>query len=373
MKFKPLVLAAAAASLFNVAQAAEGGPEIKVSGFGTVAAAISDDGDLVFRKTLNNGTGVENKIDLGSESRLGLQGDVRFQHGLSMTAQVVAMRRLTGGTGAAPVDKDFDPGVEWLFAQYQINDQFNARLGRMQLPAFLLSDSLNVGYAAPWMRAPVHVYASEPFSRLDGAQVNWRQSFGSLNLGAQVSYGRTSTMIVLSTVGERKADWVGGLNFTVESGDWLGRAGLVKMKFPSPSPGLDALEDTYASLGLQYDDGRLLVMSEFAKRTQNDQALIGGRPIVEGEYAYVSAGWRFGKLLPMVTWSRGDNTTFLGTSFAEDKANAFGASLRYDLAPNVALKAQIDRYKGKDGSVFTSRATDDRNVHVFTAGVDFVF
>lgn len=373
MKFKPLVLAAAAASLFNVAQAAEGGPDIKVSGFGTVAAAITDDGDLQFRKTLTNGTGVENKLDLGSESRLGLQGDVRFQQGLSVAAQAVAMRRLTGGTAAAPEDKDFDLGVEWLFAQYQINDHFNARLGRMQLPAFLLSDSLNVGYAAPWMRAPVHVYASEPFSRLDGAQINWRQSFGGVNLGAQVSYGRTTTMIQLVAPGEQRADWVRGLNFTLESGDWLARAGLVQMKFPSPNPALDAIEDQYVSLGVQYDNGQLLVMSEFAQRTQNDQARLGNRPIVEGDYAYVSAGWRFGKLLPMVTWSHGDNTLFLGTSFVNDKGNAIGASVRYDLAPNVAVKAQLDRFKGNDGTAFVSRAPDDRHVHVFTAGVDFVF
>lgn len=373
MKFKPLVLAAAAAGLFQTAHAADGAPEIKVSGFGTIGATVTDDGDLQFRKTFTNGTGVDDKIDLGSESRVGLQGDVRFGNGLSVTAQLVAMRRLTGGTAAAPEDKDLDPGVEWLFAQYQINDAFSVRLGRMQLPAFLLSDSLNVGYAAPWMRAPVHLYASEPFSRLDGLQGNWRQSFGGFNLGAQLSYGRTTQMIVLGTVGERKADYVAGLNFTVESGNWLGRAGIVEMKFPSPSGALAPIKDKYVSLGLQYDNGALLVMSEWAQRSENDQRALGNRPLVEGDYAYVSAGWRFGKLLPMLTWGQGDNTTFLGTSFVNDKGTQIGASLRYDIAPNVALKAQVDRFDGKDGSVFITRAPDDRHVHVFTAGVDFVF
>ena len=45
-----------------------------------------------------------------------------------------------------------------------------------------------------------------------------------MNLGAQVSYGRTTTMIQLVAPGEQRADWVRGLNFTLESGDWLAKA-----------------------------------------------------------------------------------------------------------------------------------------------------
>ena len=37
----------------------------------------------------------------------------------------------------------------------------------------------------------------------------------------------------------------------------------------------------------------LKVMSEFAQRTQNGQAALGGKSLAGGKYGYVAAGWRW--------------------------------------------------------------------------------
>jgi predicted porin len=130
--------------------------------------------------------------------------------------------------------------------------------------------------------------------------------------------------------------------------------------------------DTYTSLGLQYDNGSALVMTEYAKRSQNDQPVIG--PLALGKYGYVAAGWRFGQLLPMLVVSQSKQDVFNGVGRAKSIDNAVGASLRYDVAPNVALKAQVDRYGAKDTSPFiTPRAGDNSKINVYTVGLDFVF
>jgi len=49
-------------------------------------------------------------------------------------------------------------------------------------------------------------------------------------------------------------------------------------------------------------------------------------------------------------------------------------SLRYDVAPNIALKAQVDQFKANDPEAFvTPDATSQRKVSVFSLGADFVF
>jgi hypothetical protein len=48
-----------------------------------------------------------------------------------------------------------------------------AACGRVVLPTFVVSDSIDVGYSVPWFRAPNEVYATNPFDYFDGAQAIW--------------------------------------------------------------------------------------------------------------------------------------------------------------------------------------------------------
>src|SRR5690606_32482283 len=84
-------------------------------------------------------------------------------------------------------------GVEWLFAQYSPTTNVDLRLGRVVLPAFMISDSRNVGYAQPWLRAPLEVYSQLPMSTLDGAQVNWRIPVGGAIVTIQPTYGSSAS------------------------------------------------------------------------------------------------------------------------------------------------------------------------------------
>lgn len=127
---------------------------------------------------MNQAQGTGTGWDLGLDSRLGLQGVAKFNDEFSVTAQLLGQRRRTGDASAAQPNDDFDAGFEWLFAQYSPTSNFDMRLGRVVLPAFMISDSRNVGFSQPWLRAPLEVYGQMPLTTADGAQVSWRIPVG---------------------------------------------------------------------------------------------------------------------------------------------------------------------------------------------------
>lgn len=365
---------ALAAFMAGSACAADGGVEVKLSGYGTVAATVTDSSDVAFRNNVWKTKGVSNSVDIGNDSRFGVQAVVFFNKQLSFTGQLVGQRRMTGVEDADfGKDKDLDPKVEWFYAQYAVTPGFNVRLGRSVLPAFLLSDSLNVGYAAPWLRAPMHLYASQALSTLDGVQLNWRDSLGGFNVGVQGSYGKSNGEYQLPILGSQtiQSEDTYGLNMVVERGNWLGRIGMVKAATPGR---FGSVKDKYIGAGMQYDDGQLIVMGEVAKRDQNKFAQIGNVAFITGKYAYLAGGWRFGSVLPMIMWSKADHEQAnLAGSTVVAHPKSLGLSLRYDIAPNVALKAQSDQYKANDPLAFVTPSTTSDSIKVLTVGVDFVF
>jgi len=389
------VVAAAALLATSAAQADEAGIQYKVSGFGTLAATAIDKSDLQLRTSLNQSRGADSTIDLGTDSRFGLQGVVTFGQGWSLTGQLLSIRRRVDSD--LDSNRDFDIGVEWLFAQYAVTSGLDLRLGRVVLPAFMISDSRNVGYSQPWLRAPLEVYGRMPLTTMDGIQANWRISAGAAIIGFQAGYGKGHTNISSgATVIDTPSDWVSSLSAQVEWSDWLLRVGQVRSALPFSSPLLAGLgvttpieytmRDTFTNLGLQYDNGQAIVLAEWASRKQNDmpmtqpalsglglfayQAGLAGKPLAKEKMWYVGAGWRFGKLLPMV--AHGSFKSDAATS--QNDWTSTSISLRYDVANNVALKAQIGRHEAKDSSSFvTADPTDPRSVTSLAVGVDFVF
>src|ERR1700740_2263657 len=90
-----------------------------ISGYGTVAATITDDSDTQYMSSPQQFKGATKRPDIGGEWRLGLQGIVTFAPQFSVTGQALAKRR---------GDTDFDIGTEWLFGQYTPVPDLNLRL-----------------------------------------------------------------------------------------------------------------------------------------------------------------------------------------------------------------------------------------------------
>jgi hypothetical protein len=341
-----------------------------LSGYGTVGGTFTSDGKYAYYHSPREFTGASNSLDIGLESRIGVQAVVSFDPQWSITAQEVL--KLRGSS-------NFDPGTEWLYVQYQPDSHLKLRLGRVVLPVFLISDTINVGYAVPWFRAPNNIYYAEPFEYLDGGQVQWQHSLGALQLNLESTYGDTQGSFSVPGVGLASAKSRSHFHAAV-SLSWrnlLVRYAETDLNESASLP-LSAtqtvninLRDHFHCVGLQYDDGKAVLMSEWTKR---DEPNLPGanKPLAQDTSWYVAAGWRFGKFTPLVMYSVlsvGDALlTSAGTTHTWD------ASLRYDVARNLDLKLQITRARAANGAYFViSNPATDESVNVYSFGADFVF
>lgn len=379
----------------------------KISGYGTLGLTSIDEKGLEYRSSFSQAKGATRKPDFGVDSRLGLQGTTTVTPEFSATLQLLGQRRRVDD--AVDSNNDMDINFEWAYAQYAPTSNLSFRLGRVVLPAFMISDSRNVGYAQPWLRAPLDVYGGMPLTSVDGAQVIWRIPVGPAIFTVQPSFGRSSYNIsfgdvVLAT----RARNVKSLNLAGEYSDWLVRFGVVEGTSPLSAPIMGLLDssltalppvdfrmkDRFTSLGLQYDNGTALFMTEVARRRQNNlpssaPALYGSvilpsggtaadlygqyfgdKPLAATTSYYVGGGWHFGSWLPMLVY--GHSKDDLGLS---KPTHSVSGSLRYDWANGVALKGQITQVYARDGTsfVYPDAATSNRRVNVYSVAVDFVF
>ncbi|MDB5747580.1 MAG: hypothetical protein JWP72_2428, partial [Massilia sp.] len=325
----------------------------------------------------------------------------------SAVIQVVSEQRL---------DRSYEPRVEWANIKYQATPELALRLGRIALPMFIAADYRKVSYAYPWARMPLEVYGVLPISNSDGADLTWHWEGEALRSTTQVFYGYTD--MKLSGSAHVRGNAITGLSHTLERGAFSARASLLTTRvtltlFPELFRSLDAfgpqgrdiagrvaVEDkraTAMSVGLDYDPGQWFVTGE-AGRTKTKSYLGSTRSM------YASAGYRHGDFTPYAGYARvwgtppeGVNALPLaGLPPAHALAGAMlnagvaamlrtvpsqstlTAGLRWDVAPNMALKLQHERVTPRSGSrgMLINSAPgfrSGRTAQVSSIVLDFVF
>lgn len=384
-------------------------PDWTFSGFGTVGAVHSDEHQADYTNSVMKGDGAGRTASWSHhvDTRLGGQLDLSINPRWSAVVQVVTEQRL---------DYSYRPRVEWANAKYQVTPELALRLGRIALPMFIAADYRKVGYAYPWVRTPIEVYGVLPLSNSDGVDLSWQWNGEAVRSTTQAFYGRTN--VPLYEGARLRARGIAGLSHTVEQGALSARASVITTRlsislFPELFQGLDgfgtqgrdiarrlAVDDkraTALSIGLNYDPGQWFAMGE-AGRSKVDGYLGSTRS------AYVSAGWRHGNLTPYATWARvwgslpdgptalaldglppayaaagvALNTSLATMMRAVPSQATLGAGLRWDVAPNCALKLQHQRvttHKGSRG-MFINTVADyqsGRTAQVTSVALDFVF
>lgn len=326
------------------------GEHVTLSGFGTIGAARASTDQAQFRTDLTHGRGAADKIDMGEDSRLGLRATARINDTFTAVAQVFVSRRIT-----------HDAELDWLYGQANLPAGFDVKLGRLVLPTFMSSDSRHVGYAAHWLRAPLEVYGTYPLSSFDGSQLTWRQAVGPVNLTVQASAGSASTHISLVTHDDKvEFNSLRSINLIAETGDWLFRIGQTRsdLLFADLAPLVPEALDQFTGYGLQYDNGKAMVLAEHVTRKGVSKSW------------YLSGGWRFGDLTPYATVSR---FTLEDSPVKPTHTEAIG--LRWNVANDVALKFQVQHSTGM--GAFTEMTLpfmlDPPKVRVVSVAVDFIF
>jgi hypothetical protein len=392
-----LALSLAAASAAH----AEDGFNYRFSGFGTVGYAATDTDDVLFtnpgqlKGARQNGSGLV-------DSRVGGQLDLTFTPALSATVQAIAMQNAEGR---------FMPQVQWAFLRYKLNDSVAVRLGRLSLPAYLVSDYRYVGYANPWVRAPLEVYNLASLDSYEGADVVWTHGVGGGFLSAQVLAGHVSSPMPYDSehTSRVKSNQLTGAYLTYEIGSLRVRGGLSTSKVTYLSEGTNALFDglrqagfgqtadafepdnartTFSSVGATYDADSILLTGEYAKLRS------GAKMIGRATGWYGTFGYRLGKWMPYVTYAGYDRddqrasndvppygpliplSMGLDQLAAGKSQHTASLGLKVDLRSNVAFKAQVDHVRpSRNGGTFSAVAPgfDGGAVNVYSAVVDFVF
>lgn len=377
--------------------------DILWSGFGTVGAVASDDDEVYFTRVGVDRPGAAD-IDLGPDSVLGVQGNARLGEQTGAVFQLVSRENAYG---------DVAPRVTLAFVSHAITPTLTARIGRMRVPFFMLSDSLDINYANPWVRPPVEVYGLNPFTDLDGIDLLLRTRVGSVDVEIH-PYAGTS-YIPIYRDGRARLDRLAGINLAL-SHDALslhvGHAeARIALHWGDPdfdrldgalrASGLghvaDALsgDDGYAafsSVGFQWDDSRWLVIGEYARRENRRYAS-------SAHGWHFTAGRRFGNLLPYVGIARQTQDRPTSGQVALPPGTPFGAfidafdqsrnlaqrsatlGVRWDYTPNTAFKAELSHVKvAADGwgSFFprgdaATTRMGDRRLNLLSLSVDVAF
>jgi len=355
-----LLLALSAALPGGTAEAAEPAA-LALSGFATLGAVSSDRKDVWFTRYGVNFPG-DSDPDFSPDSLLGVQASLALGASSDVTLQVLASE-----TGA----NNYDPRVTLGFFRQTLAPGLAVRIGRLRVPFFMLSDSLYINYANPWVRPPVEVYSLNPFNDLDGIDVLYHTRFGATDLELHPYYG-SGRIPFPDGKARLRATW--GMNMVLTHGDFAlhlghgdGRFSLQRgdAQFRAFAADLQAagfgsvVEDlsgtrgktTFDSVGLQWDDGTWQVVGEYARRRAS-------RYVVSAHGWYVSAGRRYGALTPYLVFARQhlerpmarlpatapEPLPTVWEAFLRSRNNAqrsVTAGLRWDVSRNAALKGEL--------------------------------
>jgi hypothetical protein len=384
-------------------------PDFSFNGFGTLGLVHSSEKQADFTSIFSKPDGAGHSDDWSADvdSLLGVQVTANLSSQLVAVVQVIAEENY---------DHTYRPHVEWANIKYEFTPDFSARVGRTVLPTALLSDTRNVGYTYAWVRPPQETYRLVPLTNSDGVDVSYRLRSGQLTNTVQLGVGRhdadlpnnggtleTRDLRVISNTAEFGS-------FTVHVAYLRARATLLELdralfdvfrQFGPQGAAIaqkHSLNDTTVSaisFGANYDPGQWFVTGEWSR--------LESRSFIGGTAWHASGGYRFGQLMPYVTYAQalGGNLSDPGLDVSTlppllaEPALALNAALnsilsmnsvqttvslggRWDFMTNGSFKLQFDHIRMGAGSsgVLTNTQPGFQlggQVNILSATFDFVF
>ncbi|MFL0798156.1 MAG: hypothetical protein K6L73_11780 [Cellvibrionaceae bacterium] len=394
-----VALGALCSSGFSTGAMAGSLDTIRVNGFATAAGVMTDDESVQF-------LGAGDDLKFNADTIVGLQFHMPVNKRVSFTTQIIARGF-----------DNYDAELEWAYATMKLGGGTNLRAGRLRIPFFMISDSLEVGYSYPWIRPPVEVYGQLSFNRFDGVDLLWRGSAGDFDISAQPIFGSTEQdQNFLSYEGELEVTNLWGVNFNL-SNDWMSvRLGHVEGDFSLfgfddvdnfvaglGAAGFSSVAERFSvsdrhgkftGLGVDIDYNNFKIMSEYTERETDGL-------IADTSAWYFTAGYRIGKFMPHITFAEFETEEDYSTVEAQYPAMAavdpsmslVGGSaqfiqvnnenqesitvgLRWNFMPKAALKFEWQMVDVEDGSGPVSTiysSSSDEDFDVITIGLDLVF
>lgn len=371
-RYIPVIFIILAAGL-TVAEAAETDqPMLKFGGFGSLGLSHSSQplGDYILDSTVPKGAGRSRDWSPGNDTRIGAQVAANFTSKTSAVIQVISEYQADG---------TYRPDIEWANIKYAFTPNVYIRAGRIALPTFLNSDHRDVGYSYPWIHPPLELYRQLTILSSDGVDAMYRHEIGEVGNSIRAIYG-SNTIERPTSVSTSRDMW--GIFDTLEYGPATLRIGYQKRESQSHNllTGITGtwVQNSDLSVGASYDPGDWFAMSEWLQRKSTSKI----------DAMYISAGYRYNKFTPYLTYSQNSPASFLpgfpaptanSIQSAKKSQNTVSLGIRWDFMRNTDLKLQYDQVRlsansnGYLANVPTGVILYGEKFHVISAVVDFVF
>ncbi|WP_372964264.1 hypothetical protein [Marinobacter sp.] len=293
---------------------------------------------------------------------------------------------------------DWEPEVEWAYLSHRPTNNLQLRAGKMRLPMFMYSDSLEVGYAQPWARPPQSVYGPIAVTSYVGADASYNWNFNNSSLNANFFTGFTEED---GNSGDVQLRNIAGLNLTWTDYVWTFRGiaataevdiDATRLAAQAPAGAdvntilADGERGNFFGLGASYDDGSWQIIGEVTR------VEVDGK-FSDTDSAYLSVGHRFGSWTPYVAlgWleSKDDEerlgfvTTGGGIPLAPEsilnyQREDYSVGTRWDITPGVAIKIDATHSRGFDKGTGNLNpayilATGTNSTNVYTIKIDSAF
>lgn len=326
------------------------------------------------RASNNDGfAGVTEKSNVKDLSLFALQGSFQVNSNTQAVLQLI-------GRG----EDDWDPSMEWAYISHRPTNDLQLRAGKMRLPFFMYSDSLEVGYAQPWARPPEAVYEPAGITSFVGADAAHTLNFDSSSLTTTVFGGFTDED---ATTAGQEVDVelrnAAGITLLWTDYVWTARAvaatAETTIDFESalvPLPPIaDADRSNFYGVGFGYDNGNWQILSEVTRIEVDGYN-------ADTDSAYLSVGHRFGSLTPyaVIGWVDSvDDDERAGTPYAslDSRRDEYSLGLRWDVTPGVAIKGDVTHARGYQDAPGGLEPTDPSDIHdstnVYTVKIDSAF
>ncbi|WP_096087008.1 hypothetical protein [Agaribacterium haliotis] len=383
----------------------------RFSGFGSIGALTTNTDELGFRRDFSDPSpSYSDEINFSSLSVLGLQANISLHDSFEFVGQLVLRDQ--------PVQNS-DTLIKIAALNWTPSEEIQFRLGRFSQPFYMLSDSRHIGFANLWTMPVQEFYAPVTNNFIDGAELSYKLELGDGFLMSSINGGTTLVSIEDSALGSQTLEIknVLGINLEYHYGDiqarlsWNKSSGVSRWdevdaaqaaleqitplwpgaKDLSERLSLDENELKYVSAGVQYDNGRWLLIGEAGEIHSNSFILPGTR------MAYLSLGYHIDLFTPYISYAITNSDEFylesppppqvapLVETLTENvkqgwDQRGFSVGLRWDFHFNMAFKFQWD-YKSMDrqglGIWFPNKEgiypDKDVDAQVLSTRWDFIF
>ena len=373
--------------------------KLKINGFMTAGVSSADD-------EIEAGYEIDDNANFRGDALAGLQFNYALGEKSSAVVQLVARSR---------GNESWETNAEWAYINYGLSQNLDVRMGRLRIPLYLYSETIDVGYSYPWVRPPLQLYQTT-LTSYEGADMLYKFSTGSVNhtlqpfAGSSTSNNQTDQPYGLFAIdlnqdgtndvsADLQLDYKDLYGITLNStyGNWTTKLTTMHLTLDGTLNAVDnvlsvggilagdriaELSDNmdYYAAGGMYDDGSLLAMLEVATIRADRETLFGDS--VEG---HGTLGYRIDKWTPYTTYAWGQSI-----NDASQLAQSFGATpnrnmksislgVRRELTDQLDAKFEWTNYYDMENNGFLSPGAGGLNdslgddANVYTVTLDAVF